>query len=225
MKRIHRFAVALTAPMLLLAACGGDEPAAEPTAAAGTPTPSVAETNTTVATWAEAAALLGIDGSLWEPTKTLGLEMSDQIEVLVQPQFSPVLQYVGARYGTTEKGFRISEKWADAGWAADPVTDIRALPVKAKPIKLGDPDTPATIEVRVVAYCNTGAESPDAEPPAADATCKKKDVKKFGGQLTMTAQPSSTMTSPGDTTVVIDVQGLTFKQLLKIARNLQQVSG
>lgn len=224
MKRIHRFAVALSAPMLLVAACAGEQPAAGPTAAA-TPTPTVAETNTTVATWAEAAALLGIEGSLWEPTKTLGLEMSEQIEVLVQPQFAPVLQYVGAQYGTTGKGFRISEKWADAGWAADPETDIRALPVKAKPITLGDPDTASKVEVSVVAYCNTAAESADAEPPAADATCKKKDVKKFGGQLTMTAKPSSTMTAPGDTTVVIDVQGLTFKQLLKIARNLQQVSG
>lgn len=225
MKRIHRYAIALSAPMLLLAACGGDDTAAEPTAAASAAAPSVAETNTTVATWAEAAALLGLDGSLWEPTKTLGLEMAEQIEVLVQPQFSPVLQYTGAQYGTTEKGFRISQKWADAGWAADPVTDIRALPVKAKPIKLGDPDTPSTVEISVVAYCNEGAESPDAEPPAADATCKKTDVKKYGGQLTMTATPSSTMTAPGDTTVVIDVQGLTFKQLLKIARNLQQVSG
>ena len=39
----------------------------------------------------------------------------------------------------------------------------------------------------------------------------------------MTAKPSSTMTEPGNTTVVIQTTGLTYRKLLRIARGLEQV--
>jgi hypothetical protein len=41
----------------------------------------------------------------------------------------------------------------------------------------------------------------------------------------MTAKPPSTMTAPGNTTIHIESNGLTYEQLLKIAGSLQQVMG
>ena len=223
--RTHLIAAtaALVLPMTLLGACSSEEPAAAPSPTATPSATAPADVQQEVATWADAAALLGTEGSLWEPTKTIGQDLDGMIDVLVQPRFTPVLQVVSATYGTAEKGFDIQEKWADAGWAADPLADIRALPVKTRTIAVGSPDTPAKVTATIVAFCNTEAEQVDATPPADDATCKKTDVKKFGGQLTMTVSPPSTMTAPGDTSVVITTRGLTYKQLIRIAKNLQQV--
>ncbi|MDD2818348.1 MAG: hypothetical protein PHN51_06090 [Candidatus Nanopelagicales bacterium] len=184
-------------------------------------------TTTTVPTWAKAATTLGADGSLWQPTFTAGLKQSGGISVSVG---TPVKQFGNgavATYKVGKKQMVMFENWAGVPAAVDPTPSTRRLLVGNPTIKLGGPDTPIAIKTQVSADCYTAKAKNGLLPaPPANLRCKESDVSKYGGELRMTAKPSNTMGSPGNTDVVIQVSpGVSYQQLLKIASELQQVAG
>jgi hypothetical protein len=77
----------------------------------------------------------------------------------------------------------------------------------------------------VFANCFPQPADADPKPVPKRYRCEKSDVKKTGGVLIMTARPPSQMTAPGNTSIVMQSKGLTYKQLVAAARSLQQVAG
>ncbi len=187
--------------------------------------------NVSVETWQEAADALGTAGSLWEPAFTAGLAQRGDIDVLAEGitvqngQITAGSTFAGAAYGARRTPrITIAERWADTGWAGDPATDIRRAPVGRVTIRLGDPGTQIRIPATVYANCYTKATTGEAPPPPRSLRCSRADVLKYGGTLRMTAKPPSAMTGPGTTAIQIDVTGLTYSQLLRVASSLQQVA-
>ena len=181
-------------------------------------------------TWQEAASLLGTAGSLWQPSRTFGNPLAGKIDVVASGltfQNAEVASgdtLAAATYGTLKRGFQIDEKWADTGWAADVAYDRARALVDTVTIRLGSPGQRIALKAKVYANCY----KPDAKnppPPAKDFRCTPADVEKTGGVLTMTAKPPSAMTGPGNTSIVIQSTGMTYGQLLRVARSLNQVSG
>lgn len=197
----------------------------------GLATSASAETQT-ARTWAGAASLVGEDGSLWKPTYRAGESRVGQpIDVTTdtfpgdgEPQQA---MSVFATYGDADRGFTITQKFADYEWAADPVFETAIAPVGTVDVTIdnGDPDTPITLKATVSANCYLPKNAENPPPPPADFTCSKADVKRFGGVLEMTVKPPSTMTAPGTSTVVIESEGISYAKLLRIASGLQQVMG
>lgn len=203
----------LAVTVALLAGVAGISPAA------------LADTQT-ARTWAGAAQLAGPDGSLWQPTYSAGLKRSGPIDV-VQDTYDDGTKAmsVGASYGDNTRGFSILQTYDGYAPALDASPDRSAAPVGRFTIRLGDPDTSIPIRVRIDANCWEPDYTPNPTPPPKGFRCSKADVKKYGATLTMTAKPPSTMTAPGTTDITIQSQGISFKQLMRIASNLQQIMG
>lgn len=185
-----------------------------------------------VDTWAEAADVLGPAGSLWSPKYTAGLKQVGTIDVAAEGitmkdgAVTGGSTFAGSSYGATRKEkVTIVEKWAQTDWAADPQTDIRRAPVGRVTVSLGDPGTKVDVPATIYANCYTKALSGDAPPPPANLRCSKADVLKYGGTLVMTARPSSTMGAPGRSNLQIDVKGVSYRDLVRVASSLEQVAG
>ncbi len=185
-----------------------------------------------VESWQEAADLLGPAGSLWRPSYTAGLKQDGTIDVVAEGitmkdgAVTGGSTFAGSSYGSSRKEkVTIVEKWAQTDWAADPETDIRRALVGSATISLGDPGTKVDVPAKIYANCYTKALSGDAPPPPKSLRCTKADVRKYGGTLEMTARPSSTMGGPSWSTILIDAEGLSYKQLVRVASSLQQVPG
>lgn len=189
---------------------------------------SAIDTRTQATTWEQAAAQLGMAGSLWEPVRTAGLKLRGPLTVLsdnlVFANGSPTAgdTAVSGRYGTNRRGFTILEKWANTGWAADPTPSTERAPVGTVRIPLGAPGTQRVVTATIASDCVAQPKNADPKPVPRNVRCSKSDVLTHGGVLTMTARPSSTMTAPGNTSVVIESTGLSYTQLIAIARSLIQ---
>lgn len=178
-----------------------------------------------VRTWAGAAAVAGPEGSLWQPTYRAGLKRSGPINVAQETYDNGKAMSVGASYGDNTRGFSILETYDGYSPALDAEPDRSAAPVGTFTVRLGDPDTSIAIRVRVDANCWEPDYTPNPTPAPKDFRCSKADVKKYGATLRMTAKPPSTMTAPGTTDVIIQSQGISFTQLMRIASSLQQIMG
>ena len=203
--------------------------AANPAGAAAARSPHV---NSTAPSWSLAAARLGTAGSLWEPGNSVGLKRTKPVEIIADGlTFAAGAAitgdtYAGARYGSTAgPSFTIAEKWANTGWAAEPATSTSLARVGTARIALGTPGTQVRVTAQVLANCFVQPTNADPKDVPAGYRCSKADVMRTGGVLRMTARPSSTMTEPGRTSIVITTKGLTYEQLLAIAGSLAQVSG
>lgn len=197
--------------------------------------PAQAQETANVTTWSQAATFLGGTGSLWEPKYTAKKKLNGGISVVKDtypgdgtsenpPQLATS---AGALYGTNKSGFRIMEKFADSQWAAEPAPSWQEAPVGSGKVRitLGDPGTQITVNATVSANCYQPKFKVNIPEQPKGFQCAQADVKKYGGVLEMTAKPPSTMTAPGNTTIRIESNGLTYQQLLKIAGSLQQVMG
>jgi hypothetical protein len=182
------------------------------------PAAAATDTDTRVGSWNAAASQLGTAGSLWQPTWSAGLARSQKIRVIADNlTFANAAvtggdTYAGGRYGSRDRVLWVDEKWADTGWAAEPVTNTSTAKVGTARIPLGSPGMRVAVTATVYANCMR-------------QRCTRADVLASGGTLTMTARPASTMTAPGNTSIVLRSRGLTYNQLLRVARSLQQVSG
>ena len=202
----------------------------------GTTTPAAAadgglDVDERVASWDLAAARLGTAGSLWEPQETAALERTRRIAVIADNlafangAVTAGDTFAGTRYGTAKRSFWIEEKWADTGWAAEPVTSTSTAKVRNVRVRLGSPGMTTTVTARVYADCVEQPADADPEPIPAGFRCTRGDVLRDGGTLVMTARPASQMTAPGTTSIVIRSTGLTFAELVGVARSLEQVAG
>ncbi len=202
-------------------------------AVAVAPGAAAADVDTKTTSWSKAAALAGDGGSLWQPMFIAGLKRMGAIEVVTRGlavdsatgAANAGEMFVGARYGKQARSITVSEKFAGTQWANDLIFGIASAKVGTVTIKLGQPGTKIEVTATVYANCYVQALSGNAPPPPDSLRCTRADVKKYGGDLVMTAKPSSTMTAPGDTDVVIEVEGISYKKLLRIASSLQQVMG
>ncbi len=68
--------------------------------------------------------------------------------------------------------------------------------------------------VRATIYANCAVFEPDVVAESKDK-CAKADVKSFGGLLVMT--------TPESTSIIIESNGLTYQQLVTVARGLKQL--
>jgi len=184
-----------------------------------------------VGSWDEAAARLGLAGSLWEPIRTAGLAQAGRIAVIGgNLTFSGGTvatgdTYASGTYGGGQGRIHVQEKWANTGWAVEPSHAPTMAKVQTITVPVGVPGTRIGIRADVFANC---FPQPAGKPPRQVPKrfrCKRSDVLTTGGVLTMTVQPASQMSAPGATTIEIATSGLTFHQLLSIASSLQQVAG
>ncbi len=182
-------------------------------------------------TWDEAAAQLGTAGSLWDPMRTAGLTRTRAITVLADGltfangRAIAGSTFAGATYGKGTRNFSISQKWANTGWAAEPAFTTSMAKVGTVTIPIGL--TGARSRVQAIVYANCFVQPLDADPTPIPAwfRCARSQVLTTGGVLVMTARPASTLTAPGNTSVVLQSTGLTYTQLISIASSLQQVAG
>lgn len=187
--------------------------------------------DTRVASWDIAASRLGTAGSLWEPQETAELARTRRVAVLADNlafangAVTAGDTFAGTRYGTAKRNFWIEEKWADTGWAAEPVTSTSTAKVRNVRIRLGSPGMTTTVTAKVYADCFVQPTDANPKPIPARFRCTRADVLRTGGTLVMTARPPSQMTAPGTTSIVIRSTGMTFAELVGVARSLEQVAG
>ena len=181
--------------------------------------------------WDVAAARLGVAGSLWEPSNTASLPRSRTVRVIADNlAFAAGAAkagdtYAGTRYGARDRSFRLDEKWADTGWAAEPPTSTSTARVGKVRIRLGSPGMRTSVTARVFADCFPQPADADPKEIPRGFRCSRGDVLRSGGTLVMTARPASQMTAPGTTSIVIRSTGLRYRELVAIASSLAQVAG
>ena len=169
------------------------------------------------ATWQRAARALEPAGTLYRPTFRAGLRQNSRIDVLAfkrsietrkRGKYSSML--ITANYSKRLRSFSIMEKKANVKWAARRVADPSQRIVERRTIRLNDSKT----KVRATIYANCpGAEPGETVRPGT--RCTRSDVKAFGGLLVMRA--------PAKTSIIVESNGLSYSELIGVARGLKQV--
>ena len=163
--------------------------------------------------YADAKRALGGQVVLWSPTYTAGLSRTREIDVLAYRAGSRRATFVGSSYGGRVPSFTIAQKASASPWAAEPVQRASERLVATVAITIGPPDAQRPVRARVYANCN----QPDAERVKR---CEPGDVSRFGGALVLLARTTSGGV-PQATDVRIDSTGLSYQQLLRVARGLR----
>ena len=159
-------------------------------------------------------ALLALDDdvTLWRPTYTASLRRNGPIDVIAYGKGGKRATFAGSTYGKRVPSFTLSQKAAQTRWAATPVSHETAGLVRTPSIRLADA---GNVRVRIFANCR--------QPGTAPRSCTATDVAKFGGTAELLAR-STVDGAPRATTVRIDSNGLSYRQLLRVARGLVPVS-
>jgi hypothetical protein len=169
--------------------------------------------------WSAAANALGDRGTLWQPTYAAGLKLGGGVHVIAfgrtgdsKSTYSYKATSVSAGYGKRTRNFSINEKWARTMWAAKSQPDPGQRPIGVVTITMG-----ATGDrVKASVFANCGIHD-SGESTSNKKTCSERDVLRTGGYLTM--QSKSTGTD-----LVIQSNGLTYRELLRIASGLRAVN-
>lgn len=163
--------------------------------------------------YADANRALGGQVLLWSPTYTAGLSRTREIDVLAYRSGSRRATFVGSSYGGRVPSFTIAQKASASPWAAEPVQRASERLVATVAIKIGPPGGQRPVRARVYANCNQA----DGERVKR---CEPRDVARFGGALVLLARTTSGGV-PQATDVRIDSTGLSYQQLLRVARGLR----
>lgn len=163
--------------------------------------------------YADATRALGGQVLLWGPTYTAGLSRTREIDVLAYRSGSMRATFVGSSYGGRVPSFTIAQKASGSPWAAEPVQRASERLVATVPIKIGPPGAQRPVRARVYANCNQR----DGQQVKR---CEPSDVARFGGALVLLARATSGG-APQATDVRIDSTGLSYQQLLRVARGLR----
>ena len=167
--------------------------------------------------YGRAVAALGDDVALWRPTYTAGLRRKGPIDVIAFGKKSKRASFAGSTYGKRVPSFTIAQKSAADRWAATPVDRTSQGLVDTVAIRMGAPGNKRVVRVRVYADCR-GATSGRMN----QRRCAPTDVARFGGSLEVLARtfgPAGPLASD----VRIDSQGLSYAQLIRIAKGLVPV--
>ena len=169
------------------------------------------------ATWQKAARALEQTSTLYRPTFRAGLKQNSRIDILAFKRFTETREWVKyssmlitVNYSKRLRSFSIMEKRANVKWAARRVADPGQRLVERRTIRLNDSKT----RVRATIYANCAiAELGVAVQPGT--RCTKADVKTYGGLLVMKA--------PAKTSIIVESNGLSYSELVRVARGLKQV--
>lgn len=162
--------------------------------------------------YGRALSALDDDVTLWRPTYTASLRRNGPIDVIAYGKGDKRATFAGSTYGKRVPSFTLSQKAAQTRWAATPVRHETAGLVRTPSIRLDDA---GNVRVRIFANCR--------QPGTSLRSCTAADVAKFGGTAELLAR-STVDGDPRATTVRIDSNGLSYRQLLRVARGLVPVS-
>lgn len=162
--------------------------------------------------YGRALSALDDDVTLWRPTYTASLRRNGPIDVIAYGKGDKRATFAGSTYGKRVPSFTLSQKAAQTRWAATPVRHETAGLVRTPSIRLEDA---GNVRVRIFANCR--------QPGTSLRSCTAADVAKFGGTAELLAR-STVDGDPRATTVRIDSNGLSYRQLLRVARGLVPVS-
>ena len=184
--------------------------------------------NSSFSTWEKAAAELGIRGNLFKPRYSAGLKLTDRVQVLAfgrtgsHPRSSNYrMTSVRAVYGKFAQGFSVNEKWSGTAWAATPQLDAASRPVGAVKITRLDKGAATKVVAKVFANCNISIYNAEI---SERTKCGKKDVKRFGGYLTMSIEAENSLGAVRKTDLIIESKKLTYDQLVRIATGMEKVN-
>lgn len=182
------------------------------------PASSVPAVVDSYSTWQRAALALDAKGILYYPSFRAGLKQDSRIDVLAFTRktksgngvkYSSML--ITGSYKDRDESFSLMEKFASAKWAARRVADPGQRIVTQRIIKMKESGT----KVRSTIYANCAAPVNDTSVKQKEV-CSRAEVKSFGGLLVMEM--------PGATSIIIESNGLTFQQLITIARGLKPLA-
>lgn len=168
-------------------------------------------------TWQRVALALESEGTIYYPSFRAGLKQDSRIDVLAFTRktksgkgvkYSSML--VTGSYKNDQAAFSLMEKYSSATWAARRVADPGQRIVSKRTIKMNASGT----KVRSTIYANCAVSVPDLAVEQKQV-CSQADVKLFGGLLVME--------TPGETSIIIESIGLTYQQLIAIARGLKSL--
>ena len=162
--------------------------------------------------YGRALSALDDDVTLWRPTYTASLRRNGPIDVIAYGKGDKRATFAGSTYGKRVPSFTLSQKAAQTRWAATPVRHETAGLVRTPSIRLDDA---GNVRVRIFANCRQLGTSL--------RSCTAADVAKFGGTAELLAR-STVDGDPRATTVRIESNGLSYRQLLRVARGLVPVS-
>jgi|AACY02.3.fsa_nt_gi hypothetical protein len=178
--------------------------------------------------YGRAVAALDDETVLWRPTYTAGLRRNGPIDVIAYGSARKRATFAGSTYGKRVPSFTLAQKAAETRWAAVPVEQDSAGLVRSERIRIGQPGATRVVRARIFANC-LGADSSAAESAsgstlgAASRRCSPADVARFGGVAEVLAR-TTVSGEPRATTVRIDSNGLSYRQLVRVARGLVPVS-
>jgi hypothetical protein len=168
-------------------------------------------------TWQRAALALDSKGILYYPSPRAGLKQDSKIDLLAFTRktksgdgvkYSSML--VTGSYKNRHGSFSLMEKYASAKWAARRVADPGQRIVSQRTIKMDASGT----RVQSTIYANCAVSPPDLAVEQKQV-CTQSEVKLFGGLLVMEIQ--------GETSIIIESNGLTFQQLIAVGRGLKSL--
>jgi len=174
--------------------------------------------------YGRAVAALDDETVLWRPTYTAGLRRNGPIDVIAYGSAGKRATFAGSTYGKRVPSFTLAQKASQTRWAAVPVEQDSAGLVKSERIRIGRPGATRVVRARIFANCR-GADSSasDSTVGAASRRCSRADVARFGGVAEVLAR-TTVSGEPRATTVRIDSNGLSYRQLVRVARGLVPVS-
>lgn len=164
--------------------------------------------------YGRAVAVLNDDVVLWRPTYTAGLRRNGPIDVIAYGRGGKRATFIGSTYGKRIPSFTLAQKAAQTRWAATPVQHGTAGLVSTPALRLRDAQNSRIVRVRVFANCR--------EPGVQVRRCATSDVAKFGGTVEMLAR-TGVGGPPRATTIRIDSNGLSYRQLLRVVEGLVPV--
>lgn len=175
----------------------------------------------------DADRLLGGQVQLWSPQYTAGLTKKRDIDVLAYTDESSArgqsarrarpATFVGSTYGRRVPSFTLAQKGAASAWAATPVEHSSERLVDTVPIRMGAPGSERIVRARIYANCAINAATARSQ-----LRCEPRDVAQFGGAVVLLAR-TVTDGIPQATDIRIDSTGLTYQQLVRVARGLRPV--
>lgn len=194
--------------------------------------PAKADASTSVNTWADTAAVSPAGASWWAPTGAAGMTQAGDVEVqwsnltyqsgMYLPQVTGGQSLAMANYSAGNRKLTIMESIAGttSPIAVDPIPNAAPVgQVLIKSVWVGWKGAQSDVTATVTANCVR-------TPPKAGATCKPRDVKRWGGSISFVAQPDRPGDPFGTTNVTIMTSpGTSYAQLVRIAKGLTQIPG
>ena len=175
--------------------------------------------------YGRAVAVLDDNTVLWRPTYTAGLRRNGPIDVIAYGKGGKRATFAGSTYGKRVPSFTLAQKAAQTRWAAEPIEHDTAGLVRSERIRIGRPGATRVVRARIFANCRQPeSQAQSAQPPQGTVLrCARADVARFGGVAQVLAR-TTVNGEPRATTVQIDSNGLSYRQLLRVASGLVPVS-